>query len=63
MKKERFWNDSKRVVDKVGNGHRSCVVGDLNRWFGDKMLLEFQERMIMKAECLWVIHTRAQEFA
>ena len=24
--RERFWNDSDRAVDRVGNGYRLCVV-------------------------------------
>ena len=27
---ERFMNDLDRVVDRVGNGYRLCVLGDLN---------------------------------
>ena len=25
-----------RIVDRVGNGYRLCILGDLNRWIGDK---------------------------
>ena len=31
--RERFWNDTNRV----GNGYRLCVLGDLNGWTGDRM--------------------------
>ena len=27
--KERFWNYLDRIVDRVGNGYRFCVLGDL----------------------------------
>ena len=27
--KERFWNYLDRIVDRVGNGFRLCVLGDL----------------------------------
>ena len=30
--KDRFWNDMDRIADKVGNGYRLCILGDLNRW-------------------------------
>ena len=33
--RERFWNDLDRNVDRVGNGYRLCVMGDLNGWIGD----------------------------
>ena len=33
--RERFWNDMDRVLDRVGNGYRLCVMGDLNGWVGD----------------------------
>ena len=28
--RERFWNELDRIVDRLGNGYRSCVVGDFN---------------------------------
>ena len=31
--RERFWND----MDRVGNGYRLCVLGDLNGWIGDRV--------------------------
>ena len=33
--RERLWNDMDRTMDRVGNGYRVCVLGDLNRWIGD----------------------------
>ena len=30
-----FWNDLDKVADRVGNGYRLCVVGDLNGWIAD----------------------------
>ena len=35
--RERFWNDMDRTVDRVGNGNRLCVLGDLHGWIGDKL--------------------------
>ena len=35
--RERSWNEMDRTVDRVGNGYRSCVVGDLNGWIGDRV--------------------------
>ena len=34
---ERFWSDIGRVLGRVGNMYRLCVLGDLNGWVGDKM--------------------------
>ena len=28
--RERFWNYLDRVVKRVGNGYKLCVLGDLN---------------------------------
>ena len=33
----KFWNDLDKVVDRVGNGYKLCVLADLNGLFGDKM--------------------------
>ena len=27
--RERFWNELNKVVDRVGNGYRLCLMGDL----------------------------------
>ena len=35
-KRDRFWNDMDRILDRVGNGYRSCILGDLNGWTGDR---------------------------
>ena len=54
--REKFWNDLDRNMDKVGDGYRSCVLGDLNGWIGDRVrasilvLLEFQWRKKMGEE-------------
>ena len=46
--KERFWNDLDRIVDRVRNGYRLCMLGDLNGWIGNRLrasitgALEFQ---------------------
>ena len=26
-----------RTLDSIGNGYRLCILGDLNRWIGDRM--------------------------
>ena len=26
-----------RLLDRVENGYRLCILGDLNRWIGDRM--------------------------
>ena len=35
--RERFWNDMDKTMDRVGNGYRLCVMGDLNGWVGDRV--------------------------
>ena len=37
VKKERFWNDLDRNMDRVRNGYRLWVLGDLNGCIGDRM--------------------------
>ena len=27
-----------RTLDNVGNGYRLCILGDLNRWIGDRTI-------------------------
>ena len=34
---EKFWNDLDRVVERIGNGYRLCVLEDPNGWVGDRM--------------------------
>ena len=34
--RERIWNDIDRTMDRIGNGYRLCLLGDLNRWIGDR---------------------------
>ena len=34
--REKFWNDLDRVLDKVCNRYRLCMMGDLNGWVGDR---------------------------
>ena len=33
--KDRFWNDLGSIVDRIGNGYRLRILGDLNEWIGD----------------------------
>ena len=35
--RDRFWNDLDRIVDKVGNGYRLCLLRDMNGWIGDRV--------------------------
>ena len=37
VKKVRFWNDMDRILDRVENGYRVCILGDLNGWIRDRM--------------------------
>ena len=30
--REKFWNDLDRIVDRIGNGYRLGILGDLNDW-------------------------------
>ena len=34
---ERFWNYPYMTVDRVGNGYKLCMLGDLHRWIGDRV--------------------------
>ena len=34
--RDRFWNDTDRTLDSVGNGYRYCILGNLNGWIGDR---------------------------
>ena len=33
VERDRFWSDLNKVVDRVSNGYRLCVI-DLNGWMG-----------------------------
>ena len=62
--RERFWNDMDRTVNRVGNGHRLCVLGDLNGWIGERVRAGITGafgRRVMKfyveRGCVWVTHT------
>ena len=35
--RERFWDDTDRTVDRIGNGYRLCMLGNLNEWIRDNM--------------------------
>ena len=35
--RERFWNNLDKIVDRIGNGYRLRILGDLNGWIGDRM--------------------------
>ena len=32
-----FWNDMDMILDKVWNGYRLSILGDLNGWIGDRI--------------------------
>ena len=32
--RDRLWNDMDRILDRIGNGYRLCIQGDLNGWIG-----------------------------
>ena len=34
--RERFWNNMERTLDRVVNGYRLCILGDLNGWIDDR---------------------------
>ena len=34
--RDRFWNDMDRILDRVGNGYRLCILGDLKRRIEDR---------------------------
>ena len=34
--RDRFWNDMDRILDRLGNGYRLCIPGDLNGWIGNR---------------------------
>ena len=34
--RDRFWNDIDRTLDSIGNSYRLFILGDLNRWMGDR---------------------------
>ena len=33
---DRFWNETDRTLDNVGNGYRLCILRDLNGWLEDR---------------------------
>ena len=35
-KRDRFWNDMDRILDRVRNGYILCILGELNGWIEDK---------------------------
>ena len=67
--RERFWNDMDRIMDRVGNRYRLCMLGDLKGWIGDRVRVsiigafgvsrENEEwwSSVLKGGCLWVTHT------
>ena len=38
--RKRFWNEFDMIVDRIGNGYRLCVLGDLNGWIGDRVRVD-----------------------
>ena len=37
-KRDRFWNDMDRVLDRVGNGYRLYILVNLSGWIGDRAI-------------------------
>ena len=35
--REMLWNDMDRAMNRVGNGYRLCVLGDLNGYVGKRV--------------------------
>ena len=31
-----LWNNIDRTLDRIGNGYRLCILGDINGWIGDR---------------------------
>ena len=44
QKLKRFWKNLDRVVNSANNGYRLCVLGDLNRWVGDRVWVGITRR-------------------
>ena len=34
--RDRFWNDIDKTLDRIWNGYRLCLLGDLNGLIGDR---------------------------
>ena len=34
--RDRFWNEIGKILDRVGNRYRLCILGGLNGWIGDR---------------------------
>ena len=65
--RERFWNNMDRILDKVWNGYRSCILGDLNGQIGDRMRANItgvygvpgeneNGRRVLEGDYVWVTH-------
>ena len=56
-----------RILDRVGNGYRLCIMGDLNRWMGDRTRASITGAFGFPGEndigrrvvefCVYIIHT------
>ena len=66
VKKETFWNDMDRILNKIWNGYRLCILGDLNGWIGDRTRASISGAFGVLGEndngrrvgiCMWIIHT------
>ena len=70
--KDRFWYKMDRILDKVRNAYRLCILGDLNRWIGDRARASITGAFgipggkdngrkwwssVLKRDCVWVTHT------
>ena len=51
--RDRFWNDMDRILDRVWNGYRLCILGDLNGRIEERMITaEEWWSSVLKGDCL-----------
>ena len=48
--RKKFWNDLYRVADRIANGYRFCVMGDLNGCVGDRMRVGIPGAFVVPGE-------------
>ena len=47
---DRFWNDMDRTLDRVRNGYRLCMLGDLNELIGDRVRADITGAFVVSGE-------------
>ena len=64
--RDRFWNDMDRILDRVWNGYRLCILGYLYGWIGDRTRADIAGTFgvpeewwssMLKGNCVWVMHS------